>query len=224
MTLWLLCLRGLILPGLRILIADDHVIVRHGLKEMLAESFSGAMFGEAGTAQETLDQLWKGPWDILVLDVTMPGCSGLEVLHEITRAQPKLPVLVLSMHPDEQYALRVVEAGAAGYISKDRASAELVAAVKTVLSGGKHYSPAIAEKLVNHLGGQGLKLPHERLSNREYEILRLLASGQPAKAIARELSVSPQTISTHRARILKKLGLHSTAELIRYAVQNRLVD
>jgi len=191
---------------------------------MLAERLSGAMFGEAGTAQETLDQLRKGPWDILVLDVTMPGRSGLEILHEISRAQPRLPVLVLSMHPDEQYALRVLKAGAAGYISKDRASAELVAAVKTVLSGGSHCSPAVAETLVSHLSGKALKLPHDRLSNRQFELLRLLASGKPAKAIARELSVSAQTISTHRARILKKLGLHSTAELIRYAVQNRLVD
>jgi DNA-binding NarL/FixJ family response regulator len=210
--------------GLRILIADDHIIVRHGLKEMLTERFSGAVFGEAGTAQETLDQLREGPWDILVLDVTMPGRSGLEILHEISRAQPRLPVLVLSMHPDEQYALRVLEAGAAGYISKDRASAELVAAVKTVLSGGRHCSPAVAETLVSHLSGKALNLPHERLSNREFELLRLLASGKPAKAIAREVSVSAQTISTHRARIVKKLGLHSTAELIRYAVQNRLVD
>jgi len=209
---------------LRALIADDHAIVRHGLKEILTHHFPGPRFGEAGTSQETLDQIWKSRWDILVLDISMPGSSGLEILARIKEAQPKLPVLVLSMHPEEQYALRSLEAGAAGYVTKNRSPAELVAAVKTVLAGGKYVSPAVAEKLASHLSGQTMKLPHERLSNREYEILHLLVSGKPAKIIAQELSVSAQTISTHRGRILKKLGIHSTAELIRYAIEHRLVD
>jgi len=210
--------------SLRILIADDHPIVRHGLKEMLKDHFPGARFGEAGTSQETLDQVWKRRWNILVLDISMPGPSGLEILARIKETQPKLPVLVLSMHPEEQYALRSLEAGAAGYVTKDRAPAELVAAVETVLAGGKSVSNAVAEKLAGRLSGQTLKGPHERLSNREYAILQLLVSGKPAKIIARELFVSPQTISTHRRRMLEKLGLHSTAELIRYAIENRLVD
>jgi len=210
--------------SLRILIADDHAIVRYGLKTMLKDHFPDARFGEAETSQETLDQLWKTSWDILVLDISMPGPGGLEILARIKEALPKLPVLVLSVHPEEQYALRALQAGAAGYITKDKASAELVVAVKKVLAGGKHVSQAVAEKLAGHLSGQKLKLPHERLSNRELEILRLIAVGIPTKSIAVQFSVTSQTISTHRSRILKKLGLHSTAGLIRYAIQHRLID
>jgi two-component system invasion response regulator UvrY len=190
---------------------------------MLTDHFPGARFGEAGTAEETLAQAGKR-WDMLVLDISMPGLSGLEILARIKKSQPGLPVLVLSVHPEEQYALRTLEAGAAGYITKARASAELIAAVEKILSGGKHFSPAVMAKEVSHLRGQAVKLPHELLSNHEYEILRLIGSGHSMKQIARQFSVSPQTISTHRSRILKKLGLRSTAELIRYAIENRLVD
>jgi DNA-binding NarL/FixJ family response regulator len=191
---------------------------------MLADHFPGARFGEAGTSQETLDQVRKRPWDILVLDISMPGPSGLEFLARIKQAQPKPPVLVLSVHPEDQYALRALEAGAAGYITKDKASAELVAAVKTVVAGGKHVSHAVVQKLAARLPGQTVKLPHESLSNREYQVVRMIASGQSLRQIAQQLSVSPQTISTHRARILEKLGLQTTAALIRYAVQNKLVE
>jgi len=191
---------------------------------MLIHHFPGARFGEAGDAKETLDQLWKTRWDILVLEISMPGTSGVEILAHIKEAQPKLPVLVLSMHSEDRYALRSLEAGAAGYVTKDRALAELLAAVETVLAGGKYVSNAVAEKLAGRRSGRVLKLPHERLSNREYALLRLLVAGNPAKIIARELSVSPQTISTHRTRMLKKLGLRSTTELIRYAIENQLVD
>jgi two-component system invasion response regulator UvrY len=209
---------------MRILIADDHAVFRHGLKDILANRFAGAVFGEAETAQTALEQVWNHIWDIMVLDITMPGRSGLEIINNIKQVQPKLPILVLSMHPEEQYAIRVLEAGAAGYLAKIKAPAELVEAIEKILAGGKYISPAIAEKLVNHLQTRSPRRPHERLSNREYEVMRLIASGKSMKNIAQELSVSPQTISTHRARMLKKMGLRSIAELIRYAVENKLIE
>ncbi len=209
---------------MKILLADDHAIVRHGLRDLLTKEYPTAEFGEVDTAQATLEQVWKHTWDVVVLDVTMPGRSGLDVLKEIKQCQPKLPVLVLSMHSEEQYAVRVLKAGASGYVTKVRAGAELVMAVKKVLAGGKYISAAVAESLADHLGpGEDLP-PHERLSNREYQILRMIASGQSIKAIAAELSLSLQTVSTHRARMLKKMGLRRTAELIRYALENKLVD
>jgi two-component system invasion response regulator UvrY len=207
---------------IRILIADDHSVFRHGLRDILARHFLGAEFGEANTAQGALEQVWKQPWSVVVLDVSMPGRSGVEVLKEIKSAQPRLPVLMLSMHPEDQYAVRVLQAGAAGYVTKLGAPQELVQAIEKVLSGGKYISPATAEKLVNRMhSGAGLA-PHEKLSNREFQILRLLASGKPVKAIAADLSVSVQTVSTHRTRTLKKLGLRTTSELIRYAMDHRL--
>jgi DNA-binding NarL/FixJ family response regulator len=209
---------------MKILIADDHSVFRHGLKDILARQFPGAAFGEAETGQAALEQVWQKHWDVVVLDVTMPGRSGVEILKEIKQTRPKLPVLMLSMHAEEQYGVRVLEAGAAGYVTKLRAPHEVVDAIQRVLAGGKYVTPAIAEKLINRLQTSSRKLPHERLSHREYQVLQMIASGESMKQIAQQLSVSPQTISTHRARMLKKLALHSTAGLIRYAVQNRLVD
>lgn len=210
--------------GMRILIADDHAVFRHGLKDILARHFAGVSFGEVDTAQSALEAVWNQPWDIVVLDVSMPGRSGVEILHDIHQARPKLPVLVLSMHPEEQYALRVLEAGASGYITKIKAAQDLVDAVEKVLAGGKYISSKVADELVNQLRPGARKTPHEKLSNREFQIMRLTAQGKATKDIALELSISLQTVSTHRARILKKLGLQSTAELIRYAVQNDLID
>jgi DNA-binding NarL/FixJ family response regulator len=209
---------------MKILIADDHAIVRHGLKDLLAERFSDAAFGEAETAQETLEKIWNDSWDAVLLDVAMPGASGVEILPAIKRARPNLPVLVLSMHPEEQYAMRVFQAGAAGYVSKSQAPHQLIDALEKVLSGGKYVSVEVAEKLVNQLKPGGQRLPHERLSNRELQILRLVASGHSMKSIAKELSVTNQTVSTHRARMLKKMNLQSTAALIRYALEHGLVD
>jgi two-component system invasion response regulator UvrY len=209
---------------MKILIADDHAVFRRGLKEILAERYPGAAFGEAETSRAVLEQVWKTAWDVLVLDISMPGRSGVEILKEIKHAQPRLPILMLSMHPEEQYALRVLEAGAAGYLTKAQASHALVAAVQKVMAGGKYISHHTAEHLVDRLRGGGRTTPHEKLSNREFEILKLIALGESMKRIARDLSVSPQTVSTHRARMLKKMGLSSTASLVRYAVQNKLVD
>jgi DNA-binding NarL/FixJ family response regulator len=208
---------------MRILIADDHAVFRRGLKEILAERYPGAAFGEAESSQAALEQVWKAAWDVMVLDITMPGRSGVEILKEIKHAQPNLPVLMLSVHPEEQYAVRVLEAGAAGYLTKLQAPHELVEAIKQVLAGGQYISPRIAEQLVDRLREGEQRPPHERLSNREFEILKLIAVGKSMKDIAHELSVSPQTVSTHRARILKKMGLLTTAALVRYAVENKLV-
>ena len=209
---------------MNILIADDHAIFRRGLREILAEHFAGATFGEAATAQAALEQVWTKKWDVVLLDVTMPGRSGVDILQEIRKERPALPVLMLSGHSEEQYGVRVLQAGAAGYMTKLKAPSELVDALKTVLAGGKYISPAIADKLVSQLQPGAQKPPHERLSEREYQVMKLIASGKSMKEIAAELSVSFQTVSTHRTRILKKMNLRTLGELIRYAVENQLVD
>src|SRR3569833_1768577 len=181
---------------MRILLTDDHGVLRRGLKEILAEEFPSAEFGEAGTAGEGLELVETRGWNALVLDITMPGRSGLDVLREIRRIRPTLPVLVVSMHPEEQYAVRVLKAGASGYVTKSRAAADLVTAMKKILAGGKHISPAIAEKLVSLLQCGGDVPPHERLSDREYQIMRMIGSGLSGKEIAFELSLTVQTMST----------------------------
>ena len=209
---------------MNILLADDHAILRQGLINILAKEFPKAVFGEVETARATMEQVRKSAWDVLILDVTMPGRSGLDVLKEIKQRQPKLPVLVLSMHSEDQYGVRVLQAGAHGFITKVRAPAELVQAVKTVLTGAKYISPTVADSLASYVGPGRNKPPHERLSSREFEILRMIGSGQTIKAIAADLSISVQTVSTHRARMLKKMGLFTTSSLIRYAIENELVD
>src|ERR1700722_6211980 len=208
---------------MKILIADDHAVVRHGLKQILADEFKKSVFGEAGNAQEALDLVWKEPWDVVVLDITMPGRSGLEVLREIKKSSPKLPVLVLSMHPENQFAVRVLKRGASGYMTKESAPAELVGAIKSVLAGRRYVSPTLAESLAASLSTNH-KAPQDKLSDREFQALRLIASGKTVSEIARELSLSVKTISTYRARILEKMGLKNNAELMRYAMQHRLVE
>jgi len=198
--------------------------VRQGLKRILADEFSRAVFGEAGTAQEAIAQIWENPWDVVVLDITMPGRSGLEVLAEIRKSNPRLPVLVLSMHPEDQFAMRVLKSGASGYMTKESAPEALVGAVKKVLAGGRYVSPALAEQMASHLGTDHQKAPHERLSDREFLVLRLIASGKTVSQIADELTLSVKTISTYRARILEKMVMQSNAELTHYALQNRLVE
>lgn len=209
---------------MRILIADDHAVVRQGLKRILADEFSRAVFGEAATAEGAITQIWAHPWDVVVLDITMPGRSGLEVLAEIRRSKPRLPVLVLSMHPEDQFAMRVLKSGAAGYMNKESAPEALVVAVKKVLAGGRYVSPALAEQMATHLGTDHEVAPHERLSDREFLVLRLIASGKTVSQIADELTLSVKTISTYRARILEKMVMQSNAELTHYALQNRLVE
>ena len=208
----------------RILIADDHAVVRRGLKQILADEFTKADFGEASNAREALDRIRKEKWDTVVLDITMPGLGGLEALKEIKEARPKLPVLVLSMHLEDQFAVRVLKSGASGYMTKESAPEELVGAVKKVLAGGRYVSPALAEKMASYLAIDTPNPPHERLSDREFVVLRMIASGKTVSRIAVELSLSVKTVSTYRTRILEKMGMMSNAELTHYAIKNQLVE
>ncbi len=209
---------------LKVLIADDHAIVRQGLKLILTEEFSSLMFGEARNSQELLSQMCKDNWDIVVLDITMPGRSGLDVLKEIKQLYPKTPVLVLSMHPEDQFAVRVLKAGAAGYLTKENVPEEMVRAVHKVIGGGKYVSATLAEKLAFDLQTDMERPPHESLSDREYQVMCMIASGKTVKQIAEELVLSIKTISTYRARILEKLNMKNNAEMTHYAVKNGLVD
>lgn len=207
---------------MRILITDDHAVVRQGLKQILAEEFTRAEFGEASNVQEAIDKVWKENWDVVVLDITMPGRSGLEVLKEIKKSRPKLPVLMLSMHPEDQFAVRLLKIGASGYMTKESAPQELVGAVKKVVAGGRYVSPALAEKMASYLAIDVQTPPHERLSDREFLVLRLIASGKTPTVIAKELGLSVKTISTYRMRILEKMSMANNAELTHYAIQNNL--
>jgi DNA-binding NarL/FixJ family response regulator len=208
----------------RILIVDDHSIIRQGLKQILAEAFPGAEFGEAGNAQGALEQIWKSPWHVVLLDITMPGKSGLDVLKQMVEARPGVAVLVLSMHPEDQYAIRVLKTGASGYITKNTASEEVVGAVRKVLAGGKYVSAALAESLAGSLNAPAGKAPHELLSDREYQVLGLIAIGKTVKEISFDLSLSVKTVSTYRTRILEKMKFKTNADMIRYAVREKLVD
>jgi two-component system invasion response regulator UvrY len=209
---------------MRILITDDHAVVRQGLKQILTDAFKNATFGEASNAQEALDQVWREAWDVVVLDMSMPGRNGLEVLKEIKKSRPKLPVLVLSMHPEDQFAVRVLKTGAAGYMTKESAPEELVGAVKKVLAGGRYVSATLAETMAANLDIDVQKPPHERLSDREFQVLRLIASGKMVSEVARELSLSVKTVSTYRTRILEKMAMKSNAEITHYAIQSHLVE
>lgn len=209
---------------MRILLVDDHTVVRRGLKQILADEFKQAAFGEAGSAQQALDLVGKEHWDIVVLDITMPGRSGLDVMREIRNSRPRLPVLVLSIHPENQFAVRVLTLGAAGYMTKESAAEELVGAVKKVLAGGRYVSTALAERLATNLSRDRVKPPQELLSDREFQVLRLIASGKIVSQIAAELALSVKTISTYRTRILEKMGLRNNAELMHYAMQHQLVE
>jgi two-component system, NarL family, invasion response regulator UvrY len=209
---------------MKILLTDDHAVVRQGLKLILADHFKKAVFGEARNATEALNRIAKENWDVMVLDITMPGRSGLEVLQDAKRLRPKLPVLVLSMHPEDQFAVRLLKAGAAGYLTKESADTELVGAIKKVVGGGRYISSSLAERLASYLTIDVQKAPHERLSDREFLVFRMIGSGKAVSQIARELSLSVKTISTYRARLLEKMDLKNNSELTHYAVQNSLAD
>lgn len=208
----------------KILIVDDHEVVRDGVKKVLDEQFDAVIFGEAGTVHEALRLVREQQWDVGVFDLSLRDRSGLEVLKELKQVRPHLPVLILSMHSEEQYARRAFKAGAAGYITKDSPRTELVKAVKKVMNGGRYVSPALAERLVFDLGGDTDRAPHEILSDREFEVMRLIASGKTVGEIAALLNLSDKTISTYRARLLEKMGLRTSAELTYYAIQNKLVE
>jgi len=206
---------------LKILTIDDHEVVRRGLKDMFTTE--SATFGEARSGAEAVDLVRKQPWDIAVLDISLGGRSGLEVLSELKQLRPRMPVLILSMHAEEQYAVRAFKTGASGYINKASSGEELRKAILKIIKGGQYVGPALAEKIVVQLSQPG-KVPHENLSNREFEVLCSIASGQTVKEIAAKLSLSDKTISTYRRRILDKMDMRTNAELTHYAIRNGLVE
>ena len=207
-----------------ILIADDHAVVRHGLRQLLAEIPGITHIGEAQNAKEVLDKAQAQPWDLIMLDLTLPDKNGIEVLKELKREFPRTPVLVLSMLPEDQYGVSVLKAGAAGYLPKETAPEELVTAVRKVLRGGKYISPNLAEHLAFDLG-PGIEKPlHETLSDREYQVMRILTSGKTNREVANLLSISAKTVSTYRSRILEKMKLRTNAELMNYAFRHKLVQ
>lgn len=206
---------------MRVLIADDHAIVRKGLRQ-IAEESGKISVDEAANGQEALDKLRQDRWDALVLDISMPGRHGLDVLQAVRDLQPQLPVLILSMHPEEQYAMRVLKAGASGYMNKDTAPGELVQAIQKIVNGGKYISATLAEKLAYEISGDSDKLPHEKLSDREYRVLVMIGAGKSVSQIADELSLSVKTVSTYRSRLLEKMNLHNNADLIRYVIDHNL--
>ena len=209
---------------IKVLIGDDHAILRRGLKEILLREFDGVTCGDAENAEQVLAQVQTQDWDFVILDITMPGRSGLDVLKNIKDLRPKLPVLVLSMHPEDQYGKRVLKAGASGYMNKESAPEELITAIRRILAGGRYVSSTLAERLAVDLNEDVGRPVHERLSDRELEVLCKIASGRTVGQIAEELHLSVPTVSTYRARILEKMSLSNTAELIHYAVRNHLVD
>jgi two-component system, NarL family, invasion response regulator UvrY len=209
---------------IRILIADDHEVVRRGLKDILAEEFDKLRIGEATQANEILDAVRKQEWDVVLLDINLPGRSGLDVLEELRRLFPRLPVVVLSAFPEADYALRAFKLGAAGYVNKQSASDELLVALRKALAGGKYVTSSLAEKLAANLAGEVSSEPHESLSNRELQVLRMIAGGKTIKEIAAELFLSDKTVGTYRTRLSEKMGLGTNVELTRYALQHRLVD
>lgn len=208
---------------LRILIADDHTVVRKGLRQILIEEYLAAQIIEVADADELFHKVLKEEWDIVITDISMPGRSGLEVLQQIRQHYPKLPVLVLSVHPEDQYAIRVMRAGASGYLNKDSASEQLIKAVRRLLLGKKYITPELAEKLADTLDQDAERLPHESLSDREFEVLKLLAGGMAVADIAEKLALSPTTVSTYRARVLTKMNAKTNADLTRYAMENNLI-
>ena len=209
---------------LRVLIADDHEVVRKGLIQILAKSFPGADVDEATDGRHALAMAEKGRYAMVLLDISMPGRGGLEVLKEVKRLRPGVPVLILSMHPEEEYAVRALRAGASGYLTKDSAADELVQAVRTVLAGKRYVSASLTEMLVRELETNGAGPLHKALSDRELQVMRMLASGKTVTEIADGLSLSVKTISTYRSRILEKLRVRNNTELARYALENRLMD
>jgi two-component system, NarL family, invasion response regulator UvrY len=207
-----------------ILIVDDHPVVRRGVRQILEEAFRGSVIGEAEDASGALDLVRSRSWDAVVLDITIPPRSGLEVLKEIKRDRPFLPVLVLSIHPEDQYAVRALRAGASGYMTKESAPQELVKALRKIRKGGVYVSPSLAEGLAGRLKPSGERPPHELLSDREYQVLCLIAAGRTVNEIAAALCLSPKTIATFRSRIRLKMGMRRTADLIRYAILHGLTS
>ncbi len=209
---------------INILIADDHAIVRHGLRKIVENDNGLLVTGEAQNGAELLNLIREKPADVVVLDIAMPGRNGLETLKDIKRLHPHLPVIMLSMHPEDQYAVRAIRAGAAGYMTKESAPEQLVEAIRKAYDGGRYISPTVAEHLANFIGTKNVEEQHKLLSDREYEVFMMLASGKTVGQIAAELMLSVKTISTYRTRILEKMGMTTNSELTRYALENRLLQ
>jgi DNA-binding NarL/FixJ family response regulator len=209
---------------MHILIADDHAVVRRGLREILADAIPGADFSEVGNGDEVLSQLGKSQVAMLVLDISMPGRSGIDVLRDVKHTYPRMPVIILSCQPEDQYAVRCLRAGAAAYISKESASDELALATKKILGGGRYVSTSLAEKLIANLDESIDKPLHESLSDREHEVMRMIAAGIPLTEIGDRLHVSVKTISSYRSRIMEKMQMKSNADLTRYAMTHGLLD
>lgn len=209
---------------IHVLIADDHAIVRQGLRQILSETEDLVVAGEADDGAEALQLARQQAWNVFLLDVSMPNRNGIDTLKQLKKEFPRLPVLILSMHPEEQYAVRALKAGASGYLTKQSAPEQLVTAIRQVAGGRKYVSPAVAQQLVAALSKDSDKLPHERITDREYQVLVMIAAGNSLSQIAEELNLGVATVSTYRARLLEKMALKSTAELIRYGLENGLVD
>jgi DNA-binding NarL/FixJ family response regulator len=208
---------------MKILIADDHAVVRRGLREILLDEYPSSVIGDASDAEELLKKAFQEDWDLIISDLSMPGRSGLDALKQIKQAFPKLPVLIMSIYSEDQYAVRAFRAGASGYFNKNSIHEDLIKAIESVRKGKKYITPTVAEKLAEALPTEGTEQPHQLLSDREFEVFKLLASGKTVSEIACQLSLSANTVSTYRSRILEKMNLHSNNELIRYALEQKLL-
>jgi len=208
---------------IRILLADDHAIVRKGLKQLILDEFPSAEVGEVGDVESLVASVMKGKWDVIVSDISMPGRSGVEALYQIKEINPSIPVLIMSMHPEDQYALRVLKAGASGYLNKDSVHEELIPAIHMVRNGRKYITPTLAETLATQLEQETQAEPHKCLSDREFEVFKLLAAGKAVSEIAESLRLSATTISTYRSRVLSKMNLKTNSDLTRYALENKLI-
>lgn len=208
---------------IRILIADDHAIVRRGLRQILTDEYPSAKVEEVGDAESLINKVLTDKWDVVICDLSMPGRSGLDALRQIKQSSPALPVLIMSMHPEDQYAIRVLKGGASGYLNKETIHEEVIKAIRTVLLGKKFITPSIAEKLADSFDADNGKQLHESLSDREFDVFKLIATGKSVSDIAAQLSLSVTTVSTYRSRIMEKMRMRSNAELTRYALEKELI-
>lgn len=208
---------------IRVLIADDHAIVRKGMRQIISEAYPTSHIGEVGDVESLVSEVTKSDWDIVITDINMPGRSGVEALRQLKQINPKLPVLIMSMYPEDQYALRVLKGGAAGYLSKEKVHEELIRAIQAILQGRKFITPGIAEQLADSLDSGNSKELYEILSDREFDVLKMLAKGRSVSEIADQLALSATTVSTYRSRIMEKMQMKTNADLTRYALEKKLI-